>query len=115
MIFPHSQGAHSANSVASANCYYYRSSFQDRNGKTLQTNADDSPRSTNGTPAETAADAIPHDKMHTRETRGENTSYAEFTELEWLRCGKDLFVWLYNNYNNYGSWIEIEKLTSFKD
>jgi len=82
MIFPHLRGAHSANSVASANCYYYRSSFQDRNGKTLQTNADDSPRPANGTPAETAADAIPHDKMHTRETRGVNTSYAEFTELE---------------------------------
>ncbi|KAL0128148.1 hypothetical protein PUN28_003415 [Cardiocondyla obscurior] len=68
MILLHSRGAHSGNSVASANCYYYRSSFQDRNGKALQTYADDSPRLTNGTPAETAADAIPHDKMHTRET-----------------------------------------------
>lgn len=49
---------------ASANCYCYRSSFQDR--ETPRTSTDDSPRSTNGIPVETAADAILRDKMHTR-------------------------------------------------
>lgn len=74
---------HSASSVASANCYYYRSSFPNRNGKVPQANTDDSPRPTNGTPAETAANMILRDKMHGKPAA---RAYAYCTEFEDLRC-----------------------------
>lgn len=59
--------------------------------KPPQANTDDPPRPTNGTPAETVAGAIPHDKMHTRKIRGESTSYTERTEIKGLivRCGEN--------------------------
>ncbi|EFN61499.1 hypothetical protein EAG_11735 [Camponotus floridanus] len=62
--------------------------FPNRNGKAPQANTDDSPRPTNGTPAETAANMILHDKMHTRKARGESTH----TEFQELRCGKNILT-----------------------
>jgi len=52
---------------------------------------DDPPRPTNGATADTVADAIPHDKTHTRETYSESASYVKCIEFEKLSYGKELF------------------------